>query len=214
VDADRLHQLDQSLWRLATYNPPYRRYQRQTFNYPVTFGEEGGLVAGTTGLEAPLVCFTSTPEEAKAMGLVESCAPGSSGPGEKHEMGAGDAAATVVTLFNVVDPASLIAPCLLGREVQNRGFRELAATVFVSVMSRMAGLFVVKTKRCVWSNIRRDRFPALLEAVARESVAVARTLSSAPSGGARVGEIAEWGVRVLIWRLGSVCNPPGEPPSL
>ena len=70
VNPDDLRELDDALWRLRQYNYLRLGIGRTSFNYPITFGEEGGLVVGT-GENNSIACFTSSVDPDKEAQLLE-----------------------------------------------------------------------------------------------------------------------------------------------
>lgn len=204
IDMEALRELDGSLSELSAYNGPFRWPDRAAYAYPITFGKDGGLIVGTgTGRYAPLACFTSTPAPEKERELIDAFGdPARITMDGIFEMGAGDASASVVTLFNALDPAEFIAPHLEGRERENHELQSVAGTVFVGLLSRIAGNFLVRTKECNWSSIRTEAFPQLLAAVAAEALAVARTTVKKLHQPI-IAEAPRWGMQVVLWKMGS-----------
>lgn len=205
VDADSLRQLDGMLLDLATkYNPLHHRSNGLVaFNFPITFEEYGGLVAGTRDRRS-VVAFTSTPDERAERELLERYGdPNEMDPDGAETMGAGDASASVVAIFNTIDPQEFIEPFLEGREKSNARFHQSAQTIFVSAMSRIVGMFLIHTRRTHLANISLQHYRELMERVAKESIGVARTLVSTHDKH-RISDMQQFGMKVVTWTLGSL----------
>ena len=209
VDESSLEELDRSLDMFRTFIPLYRHYERMAICSPITFGPEGGLVVGT-GTEE-IACFTSTPAPENEKHLLESFGDSSKIEWDrKYEVGAGDAAATIISIFDAIDPILFIGPFLEGRESEDRLLLELASTVYVSLLSRVAGSFLVRNQLTNWSNIQPDAFESLFDQVARESLEVSREMVRRVPSGPVLRPVEKWGIQVLIWRVGKIAYPERE----
>src|SRR5207302_159836 len=111
-----------------------------------------------------------------------------------YEVGAGDAVATIVTLFNAVHPRLFLNRHMEGREPKDRALGELTSTIFVNVLGRIAGNFLLRTNRTHWSSIGSKAFPRMLDEVAKESLVVARTMVKVLHAPA-LGEVKKWGIK-------------------
>ncbi len=212
VDREALLQLDRSTEMLRAYIPLKRHVHRLGIASPITFGKEGGLVVGTGQEE--VACFASTPHPGREMSLLAEFGDAAAVDRDRtHELGAGDASATIVMFFATVDPLIFIKPHLAGREGEDRRLLELASTVFVNVLSRIGGNFVLRTQYTNWSNIKPNAFLPLFLEAAKESLAVARqmVLRFRP-GQIAQGEIERWGIQVLAWQLRTIAYPQTSQP--
>ncbi|MBS1791654.1 MAG: hypothetical protein JST85_28350 [Acidobacteria bacterium] len=204
IDLDGLRQLDRSLDILKTYIPSHRTLNRQSFVCPISFGAQGGLVIGS-GSQGEIACFTSTPAKTDRL-FEEFCDPDSIDRSRIYEMGAGDAVATIITLFNEIEPRIFIEPFFEGREGENRILIELASTIFVSGLGRVVGNFLIHTRQTNWSCIKPAMFLRLLEEMAQESLNTARTMVNKLHAPA-IGEMSQCGIQVVAWRPGQVAYP-------
>lgn len=208
IDHEALRELDRSVDMLATYIPFHRNRDRMSFACPISFGADGGLLVGV-GRET-MVCFTSTPLVEKEDALLDEFGDATRmSLDRRYEVGAGDSVATIITLFNAIDPIVFIAGHLSGRENDDSLLGELASTIFVSVLGRIAGNFLTRTNLTHWANINEDAFPRLIDEVAQESLTMARKMVRklhAPV----IGEIARWGINVVMWKPGRVAYPNRE----
>ncbi len=207
VDPDALAVLDRSTEMLATYIPLKRYVGRLGIASPITFGKEGGMVVGTGHEE--VVCFTTTPHPDRELQLLEEFGdPTLVERTRLLEVGAGDSAATINMFFATVDPAIFLHPHLIGREREDRTLLDIATTMFVSVLSRIGGNFVVRNQQTNWSNIKTNAFLPLFQATAKGALAAARTMMLRyKSDQIAQGEIKRWGIQVLVWKLRSVAYP-------
>jgi len=161
-------------------------------------------VIGGAG-QREIACFTSTPEKSDL--LFQEFGQMTLINRERiYEMGAGDAVAAIIILFNEIEPRIFIEPYLEGREPENRQLIELASIIFVSSLGRIVGNFLVHTQQTNWSNIKHGLFHQLFEAVAQESLVVARTMVNRLHSPVN-GEIKRWGIKVVAWRPGQVAYP-------
>jgi len=201
IDEDALRLLDESVHKLISYIP----IRHPSIACPVSFGAEGGLVIGAD--HDMLACFTSTPSDGGEKALINEYGESSEVDWDvDFEVGAGDAVATIVALFNAVHPCLFIERHMEGRESRDRLLGELTSTVFVNVLARIAGNFLVRTHRTHWSSISGNKFPQLLDDVAKESLIVARTIVKMLHAPA-LGEVKKWGIKVVVWRPGRIAYP-------
>ena len=203
IDMDALRQLDESLDILRKYNPPHRCIGRPSFTCPITFGPDGGLVISASHQD--IACFTSTPEKEDVL-LNEFGDPAKLAWDRIYEVGAGDSVATIIALFNAIDPLIFIEKHMRGREPQDRQLTQLAGAIFVSSLGRIVGNFLVRTTHTNWSNINKTAFFRLLDEVARESLHLARLLVKKLHTPV-LGQLKKWGIRVLAWKPGEVAYP-------
>lgn len=206
VHESSLRELDDVLKKLSIYNPRHAPSSgRFAFNYPITFGDEGGLLVGSTE-NRDIVCFTSIVHPDKMSPLLEKYA--STDRVKKdglHIVGAGDSAASIVALCNACCPTVFILSHMEGRERDNANLLHYASTVFVSALSRIAGAFLTRTEKTYWDNIDMSKFDALLQEVGKESLTVARQMVK--SGGAyRTGTLKPWGINTVLWKLGEIAR--------
>ncbi|TSC58280.1 MAG: hypothetical protein Greene041619_711 [Candidatus Peregrinibacteria bacterium Greene0416_19] len=207
IDQDQLRQLDKSLWMLSRHNHPHHRVDGLVaFDYPITFEADGGLVVGTRDRDH-IAAFTSTVDPDKEKTLIEEFGkPEEVDLGRLQTMGAGDAAASIVAIFNTIDPQSLIEPYLEGRLKTNAFFRHVAQTVFVSALSRIVGNFLVRTKRCQWLNVDHEKIADLFQAVAKESCAATHNIYGKMNPYSFT-ELPRWGIKLVTWNLGTISHP-------
>jgi hypothetical protein len=201
IDMDALESLDRSVDLFLRYVPVGGH---PSITCPITFGPDGGMVIGR-GHEH-FACFTSTLTREGERILFEEFAVPERMVADLHEVGAGDSAATVIALFNAIHPKLFLSGHMEGREAEHHRLVELASTIFVCMLGRISGSFLLHTTDTYWSNIRRDRFAALLDEAARASLELARTMVKklhAPV----MGEIKKWGIKVVAWKPGSVAYP-------
>lgn len=208
VDLKSLEGLDHALWLMRQYNPPHPGFGSIAFNYPITFGPEGGLVVGS-GDHKHVVCFTSCVRPDRERELVEHYGDSSETIwGDKPtDMGAGDASATVIALFNTINPAEFILPHMEGNESRRADLLQAASTIFVSTLSRIVGAFLIRTKKTHWANIDLVKFADLLNEVGKHALVIARDVVRPSTEPYRSGMLEPWGVRAVIWNLGSVAHP-------
>lgn len=206
IDPENLSLLDDSLWKYSNFNHPHSRSDgRTSFNYPITFDHEGGLVVGTLDRNS-IGVFTSTIEvgsQQERLLMDEYGVATEMRMDEINTVGAGDAAATVVTLFNAVDPDEFFKMHYEGREKSNANLRHVAQTIFVSALSRIVGSFVLHTSKCNWSNANLEKFHELFSEVAKDSLDLARSAVNQPSQ-PRMSELSRFGIKVVTWGVGTV----------
>lgn len=173
IDLEFLRQLDESLNTLTIYNPLHRNLRRQAFTCPITFGADGGLVVGTGQLN--FACYTTTPYKENV--ILQKYGHEKEIEWNKiFEAGAGDSVATIIALFNTITPHIFLEPHLKGRESKDQVLKDLAATIFVSCLGRIAGTFLVHNKKTIWSNIRSDKFYELFDDAAVHALLIARKM--------------------------------------
>lgn len=210
INEQALKELDALLVQVTHYNHPHHRGNGLVaFNYPITFEEHGGLVVGTRHRRS-VVAFTSIPEDAAERRLMEEF--GNSDEmhiGETETMGAGDAAASMVAIFNTIDPQEFIQLNLEGRETGNTLLHQFAQTIFLSALSRIVGSFLIHTRRTYMANLNLEKMRELFETIAADSLDVARSLMSNPNG-CHLSDLRRFGMKVVTWNLGSVVNPESE----
>jgi hypothetical protein len=208
VDPQSLKDLDHALWLMRQYNPPHPAFGGITFNYPITFGGEGGLVVGS-GDHQHLACFTSCVHADHERELLEKHGDASQTvwAGKPLDMGAGDASATVIALFNTVSPSEFIIPHMAGKESSRTDLLQAANTIFVSALSRIVGAFLIRTKKTHWANIDLERLGDLLNVVGLHALMLARDVIRPASQPYRSGTLEPWGIRTVTWSLGSVAHP-------
>lgn len=208
VDQHALKDLDHALWLMRQYNPPHPGFGGISFNYPITFGAEGGLVVGS-GDHQHLVCFTSSVHSDREKTLLQNYGDSSETMWSDNplDMGAGDASATIVALFNTINPAEFILPHMQGRESSRAELMQAATTIFVSAASRIVGAFLIRTKRTHWANIDLARFGDLLDEVGKHALAFARNVVRPATEPYCVGTLEPWGIHAVTWHLGSVAHP-------
>ncbi len=201
IDWEALQQLDESIDRFVSYIP----LRNHSYTCPITFGADGGLLIGSG--QNQIACFVSTPSLEGEKRLVEEF--GNSDQidwGRVHEVGAGDAAAVPIAFFNTIDPRVIIKPYLEGREPRNAELSDFASTLFVNLVARIAGAFLVRTVDTHWSNVRSGGFHSILIEAAREAVSVARGNVKRLSHPV-LCEVKRWGMKVVVWRPGKVAFP-------
>ncbi|MFA6038891.1 MAG: hypothetical protein WCV62_05155 [Candidatus Peribacteraceae bacterium] len=209
VDTEALRQLDVSLDVFRTYLPFDRQIKRGSFAAPISFGPKGGLIVGV-GHE-DLACFTTIPNpDGETRILKDYCEPSDVVMGREFEMGAGDAVASMVTLFQAIDPQLYIKPFMEEGEGNNRQFINLVSTIFLSVLSRIVGNLAVRNRQTNLSNVRPDAFTSIFEDVAQESITLARTQSNMMGEKHVSGTIPRWGISALSWRVGQIAYPPSR----
>jgi len=209
IDGDALRQLDELLVQYARYNPAHHRLSGLvTFNFPITFEEQGGLVVGTRNNKS-IVAFTTTPDSDMESNFLQEFGDQKEMKSDIETMGAGDAAASMVALFNSIDPQEFITPFLEGREQSNTVLHQFAQAIFLSAVSRIVGSFLIHTKRTHLANVDLTKFGALFLLVAEESLKVARPLMSAQND-YRLSDMKKFGMKVATWNLGSVAHPDME----
>jgi len=109
--------------------------------------------------------------------------------------------------FEAIDPLVFISPFLKDREEGHSLFLQIASVVYVNVMSRIGGLFVVRNQDTNWSNIRTDAMNKLFDQGTEKSLGVARQVVNHILSTKVMCEIKEWGIQVLVWRLGRIAYP-------
>jgi len=204
IDQDGLRELDHSVEMLLRYIFPHKNHGRPSFTCPISFGPYGGMLIGVD--HESFACFSSTPSSDGERALINEFGKQEVDWARKYEVGAGDAVAAVITLFNAIDPGLLIVAHMRDREHTDRQLRQLACTIFVSVLGRIAGNFLIRTPRTYWDNVRSDGLLALVDQVARESLCLARTIVRKVHAPV-VMEIKRWGIHVVLWRPGAVAYP-------
>lgn len=204
IDLDSLRKLDELLSQFTRYNHQHHRPNGcVAFNCPITFEEQGGLIVGTRNRHS-IVAFTSTPDGDTEKRLLEQFGDHSEMNGDEIEtMGAGDAAASMVAIFNTIDPQEFIAPFLEGRESTNTLLHQYAQSVFLSAMSRIVGSFLIHTQRTHLANVKLETFKQLFSDVALASLKIAQVLVHAPNNYA-LNDLEGFGMKVVTWQLGSV----------
>ena len=151
-----------------------------------------------------IACFTSIPSEDGEKRLVMDFGDAETRQEEgRYEMGAGDAVAATIALFNIVAPTLFIKRFCVGQEQTHARLMELASTIFVGIIGRVAGVFLLRTPATSWLNIREDAFRPLLEAVAEESLKIAREIVYKYQQPV-MRRIERWGMSVVVWQPGSV----------
>lgn len=205
IDIDSVKQLDESLRIFRSYIPFVRHTDRIAFASPITFGADGGILVGTG--EEDIVCFTTVPHPEKEERLLEEFGDSSQiDMDRRYEVGAGDAAATIFTLFESIDPLIFIEPFAEDREKTDQLLLDLASTIYVNVLARIAGNFLTRTQKTNWVNIAPDKFRPLFEEAAKESLEVARNTKARFQQGPVSHSLDRWGIQVLTWKLGKVSS--------
>jgi hypothetical protein len=202
IDHESLTVLDSSLGLFRRYDPPYAKLVGMGFSSVITFGEEGGLVHGVGTGQNSFYCFTSTPNKAGTEKII-SYLDRARLFAEEHDVGCGDSVAAAITLFNAVDPIPLLTGFMLGDEAQHPIFRELAATVFVSAVSRVMGYLILRTTNTYIDNIQPEKLLELLLAVAKSCVELTRQIvkkTNEPS----FGILPLFGIRCVTWIPGTL----------
>jgi hypothetical protein len=207
IHAEHLRHLDELLLELTRYNPTHHRPNGLVaFNYPITFEEHGGLVVGTRDRRS-VVAYTSTPDERAEKNLLSEFGDRDQiHEGDIETMGAGDAAASIIALFNAVDPQEFIRPILEGRETGNHLLHQMTQTIFVSALSRIVGSFLIHTKKTHLANVKLSMFGELFNRVAKESLDVARNIVQTPNE-EHIQDLPSFGIKAVIWTMGNVVNP-------
>jgi len=201
IDLEALKELDRSLDMYTTYIP----IGRERFTCPISFGHDGGMLISTG--DENVACFTSTPSAEGEQRLLEEFGQSPRILWDRiDDVGAGDVVASIVTLFNSVSPELVLAEHMEGRERQDRMLSQLASALFVSVLARVGGNFLVRTEGTHLLSLRRDTFARLLDEVARDSIHSARSLAKRLHAPA-TAELKRWGIRVVTWRPRTVAFP-------
>ena len=209
INPESLAELDESINQIRSFVPLKRNPERIGIACPITFGAKGGLIVGTGQEE--IACFTTTPHPDKETRLLEEFGNDERiDMSKKHDVGAGDSAATMITLFESIDPQIFIEPHLEPRERDDKLLRDLASTIYVNTLARIGGNFLIRTQDTNWSNIKPDRFRALFEEAAKEALDIARKAVQNFADGPSLNEIERWGIQVLTWKLGSVVHSNHE----
>jgi hypothetical protein len=209
VDIDSLTKLDDLLLQFSRYNQQHLRNSLVAFNYPITFEEHGGLLVGSRNRHS-IVAYTSTPDDDASKRLLDQYGdPAEMNNGDIETMGAGDAAAAMVAIFNTIDPQEFIVPHLEGREITNSLLHQYAQTIFLSALCRIVGTFLIRTKRTHFSNIRLDTFRDLFKETAKSSLEAARQTVNNPQAHS-LKDLKGLGIKVVTWELGSIANPDNE----
>jgi hypothetical protein len=205
VDHDALKVLDQTLEKFTRYNLMHRAPNGTAFVCPISFGAEGGLIVGTD--IQTVACFTSVPNEEGRAAIASSFSDIEKPiDGIYFEVGAGDSVAAVLTLFNTVDPGVLIDAVATERAKKHRALMSLARTVFVSVLSRIVGELLLRTRKTYLANVSSRSVGLLLQEVAEKSFRAAeRVVRHLPNEG--YTEIEGWGIQVVVWQLGQIAYP-------
>jgi hypothetical protein len=194
IDTEALKTLDASLEMLMQLNPPLRNSNGLAFACPISFGHDGGLVVGVS--HRLIACFSSIPSAEGERDLLAEC--GYSWSDSTHDVGAGDAVAAVISLFNAVSAEPLMISCLEGPDLANRDLQDLASVVFVSALGRLVGNLLIRTTKTDLSEINVEALSRLLDDAASESVALARrVLNLLPSPA--YGVFKKWGIRFVVW---------------
>jgi len=207
IDPENLFVLDTSLTKLTACNPPYKSPVNPVgFAYPITLGKRGGMLVGS-GREH-IVSFTTAPSQDKEKMLIDRYGGTDVLNTEEKpfEMGAGDAAAAFIAIFNEVDPIKYISPHMEGEEKDDIDIQEISRIAFVSIGARIVGNFLVRTEKCHWANIRPGEFKNLLDDVGKQALTVARAASQKMYK-PNLMEVPPYGIRTLLWKLGSI-RPP------
>ena len=206
IDPNMLKILDNSIDMFSRHNPFFQHTEGLSFSCPISFGREGGLIIGMN--KEPIACFSTIPSREGEQRLFEEYAfPIST---EIHDTGAGDVVATVVALFNTVSPELLIEPYLEGKEKDHSDLRQLASTLFVNCLSRVAGCLLIRTPSTNLTHIQIDPLRRLLGDVGEESVNLARKcVKLLPD--VVFGVIEKWDIKVAMWVPHRVLIPSGAP---
>lgn len=206
IDFEALCLLDQSIVLLEQYIPP----TPGSFTCPITFGAEGGLIVGA-GAES-IACFSTVPNRLGEKRMLAQFLTKKQICPTKEEVGAGDAVATLVSIFNTISPRLFTAQFFKGQEEEKRFLCEIADAVFVSLLCRLAGNVLIRTKRTNWGHLSKAAMVSMVDAAAKEAVSIAR-------GAARrmhdpvLAECERWGIKIVAWKLGQV-NRPAIPDGL
>ena len=205
IDRDALRVLDETLDKYTRYNLLHRPARGLSFVCPISFGAEGGLIVGADAMN--IACFTSIPsEEGQKRILAEFCDLDHLGLDQIHDVGAGDAVAAVITLFNTVDPHLLLQPRASERGRRHVMLMTLACTVFVGILSRLVGELLLRTKETYLANISSKSLSRAIDITARQSMELAESLvKQLPNEG--WAEVPEWGIHVVVWQLGYIAYP-------
>lgn len=204
IDDKSLVVLDHSLSLFRRYDPPFAKLIGIGFSGVTTFGEEGGVVHGVGTGNNSFYCFTSIPNKAGRERIISYLDKDRLFE-EEHDVGCGDSVAAAVTLFNAVDPAPLLDEFMVGDEARHPTFPDLAATVFVSAVSRVLGYLVLRTTNTYIDNIKPEKLLELLRDLAKSCVELTRQIvkvTDEPS----FGLLTPFGIRCVTWIPGILLN--------
>ncbi len=202
IDGAHLAALDNALYQFKKANPVYEHPESLSFDYPITFDADGGLIIGAG--KSHFAVFTTILSEVGERSLLDEFAdPATTMRDRKNEVGAGDVVASCVALWNTVDPSEIVKSKMRGDQSRFAELVELSGTIFVSVLSRVLGNLLVRTQETHLSNISPEKFAALADAVAAEAVRLAdRTWKDLHKPA--FGVIDRWGIKAVIWHPGQV----------
>ena len=164
------------------------------------------MIIGTNG--RLVACFTSILSKEGEQRLFEET--GIVPIPEIRETGAGDVVASILSLFDSVGPEVVVKTYFRGQEGDHTDFRNLASTIFVSVLGRVVGNLLVRTMKTTLADVDPEKLGNLIEEVASESVAAARRVVKLLPEPAYTS-IDRWGIRMTLWSPGQVAFPRTHP---
>ena len=214
VNAENLCRVDRSLCALRNYNPFVRMMDRFALSESISYASEGGLLIGARQTASDIACFTTIPSEEAGEKMLDRYCDRSKLVDTTFEVGAGDATASIVQLFKAVDPQLYLGKCLSSEELKNSCLVDLSSLVFVSILSRMVGKFLIHTKQTNWSSIMKDgAFEKLFQNAAKEAAHVARKLlvKGHISDTPHTTKSPTSEIDVLVWRVSRLHHNDSSP---
>lgn len=119
----------------------------------------------------------------------------------KRTMGAGDSVASVLSMAHLWDVERMMGTLRQKQHPIDRKFIEIAAAVFVSLLSRFMGEILYHSDRCDWMSVPPARFPQIIHATAGKSLDLAADLWNKVDGRPRAVREGEWDIDVAVWQL-------------
>lgn len=172
------------------------------FPLSVSCGPFGGYHIACTPDGKRHVVFSSTPQGEGAQKMLDII-----GPNEevklpiKRTMGAGDAVSSVLSLAHLLDIEQMMGQMKGHQHPINRKFIEVAASIFVGLLSRFAGEILYHTNRCDWLGVPPDKFRDIINATVQKSLDIAAGIWNSIDQKPTIAREPEWDIDIAMWQL-------------
>lgn len=172
------------------------------FPLSVSCGPYGGYHICCTPDAKRYGVFSSTPHGDGAQKMLDIIGPSEEiSINTKRTMGAGDAVASILSIAHLVDVEQLMGELKTPHHPISKKFIEIAASIFVSLLSRFAGEILYHTNRCDWMGVPPEKFRDIIAATARKSLDLAAETWNGIDQRPMVTREPEWDIDVAMWQL-------------
>lgn len=172
------------------------------FPLSVSCGPYGGYHISCTPDGKRYVIFTSTPQGEGVQKMLDIIGPNEEITIEtKRTMGAGDAVSSVLSLAHLLDIEQMMGQLKSPQHPINAKFIEIAASIFVSLLSRFAGEILYHSNRCDWMSVPPEKFRDIITATARKGLGLAAEMWNRIDPKPTIAREPEWNIDVAVWQL-------------